>query len=62
MSLQVRPTTYRGVPGFTLCGLDGHGRRLRVFFADRTAAERTRDRVRADRDYEIGLDDFEAAR
>ena len=59
MSLQVRASTYRGIPGWKLTGLDGHGRRLSVFFESQTAAERTRDRVRADRDYEIGLDDWE---
>ncbi len=58
MRLQVRKSVYRGDDGWTLSGQDGHGRRVRVFFVREDAARRTRDKLVADPDSRVELEDF----
>ncbi len=59
MSVQVRPHVYRGEPGWLVCGRDGRGRRLRVFFRSEAAARRVAAAVRSNPDHEITTKDFQ---
>jgi hypothetical protein len=55
MRLQIRAAVYRDKAGFVLSRSDG---RVRIFFEHRSAAERVRDKLKADPDYSVTMEDF----
>jgi hypothetical protein len=46
MSLQIRPSTYRGEAGFLVCGTDKQGRRVSIFTGTRRSAVEIRRKVK----------------
>ena len=53
--LAARRGIYRGFPGWLVCGVDGHGRRVDVFVRTRDEAERVKVNIGAGRHVFDGL-------
>lgn len=59
MALRIRPSTYRGLKGFSLSGTSPEGHRVRIFTRSRIGAEFMRAKLKAG--LVAGtLDDFKA--
>lgn len=55
--IQVRRTTYRGTPGYLICGRDPRDRKLSIFTLTLSSARKIQARVR--RDERIEPEDWE---
>lgn len=52
--IQIRKSTYRSKPGFTISGLSPKGHHVKIFTETRSSAEHIRDKVKRGEEIELG--------